>query len=194
MCSGICQRSRIVVPTHNKLSHWRQIIGVPLVRGRVGRATRLTRRFQLRVILIKQLDMDRLDQSRLILLGVVGNVDLLQLGLRLRQLDPLLLHIAVSGLPSVIVLNDALERLPWQVLATDLAKVLANLGNICNVDLFCYFLARKTCTSIVFFSMCVFFSELIVRNWHKYILNWYIINFSAPVYLFWLNKSTYIHK
>ncbi len=31
---------------------------------------------------------------------------------------------------------------------------------------------------ILFFDVCVFFSELFVLNWH-------ILNFSAPIYLFW---------
>ena len=44
---------------------------------------------------------------------------------------------------------------------------------------FVFFLLENFLIGNIFFSMCVFFSELIVLNWH-------VFNFSAPIYLFCL--------
>lgn len=51
------------------------------------------------------------DESR-VGFGVVGNVNLLQLRLRLDRFHALLLHVAIGGLPHVVVFDDVLQRLP----------------------------------------------------------------------------------
>jgi len=109
------------------LGDGREVVGVPLVGGGVGRAAGLAGLLQLGVVLAEELHVHGLDERRLVLLGVVGDVDLLELGLLLGQLDALLLHVAVGGLPRVVVLDEALGGLPRKELRPDLAKVLAQL-------------------------------------------------------------------
>ena len=47
--------------------------------------------------------------------GVVGNVDLLQFRLRLDRFYSLLLHVAIRGLPHVIIFDDVFQRFPRQL-------------------------------------------------------------------------------
>ena len=121
------EHARIGLAAHDELRERGGRVDVPLVGARVGRAARLARRLEVHLVLVEQLDVRALDERRLILLGVVGYVHLLELGLLLGELDALLLHVAVGRLPHVVVLDEALHALPRQVLAANVGELLAQL-------------------------------------------------------------------